>query len=174
MSQFQRQYDENARRTYPPPPRVHWAVILIVQILVMIAAVGAAPKAYWALIASLISNVWIIYLCVWIRRLNPAFMSLFWCIAFVALELTFTVPGAPLTVTKDITILASGLGMLDLLLWIVTIYVLRAELHFQYNEREPVGLYLSGAMTLFFSYFYFQYHLRKIAQVKNARQKSPR
>ena len=168
MTQFQDQLDENAATAYLRPPAVHWAVVLIAQLLAIVAAFGLAPRAYWALIASLIADVWIVYLCVWIRRLNPAFMSLFWCVAFVALELAFTVPGAPLTVSKDITILATALVMLDLALWIVTIYVLRAELHFHYNQREPVGLYLGGAMTFFFSYFYFQYHLRRIAKLKEA------
>ena len=166
MSQFPAQLDDSAKKPYPAPSAVHWSAVLAAQILLIIAAVGMVPKAYWALIASLIADLWIVYLCVWIRRLNPSFMSLFWCVAFVALQLAFTVPGAPLTVSKDITIVATGLVMLDLLLWIVTIYVLRAELHFHYNQREPVGLYLGGAMTLFFSYFYFQYHLRRIARLK--------
>jgi hypothetical protein len=168
MSRFEEQSKKEAKRVYPAPPGVHWAAVLIAQVLVIIAAVGMVPKAYWALIASLVANVWIVYLCVWIRRLYPSFMSLIWCVAFVALELAFTFPGAPLTVSKDITILASGLVMLDVLLWIVTIFVLRAELHFHYNQREPLGLYLSGVMTFLVSYFYFQYHLRRIAKLKKS------
>jgi len=170
MSRFQEQSEEAAKKIYPAPPGVHWAAVLAAQVLVIVAAVGMVPKAYWALIASLVADVWLVYLCLWIRRLYPAFMSLFWCVAFVALELAFTFPGAPLAVSKDITILASGLVMLDVLLWIVTIFVLRAELHFHYNQREPVGLYLSGAMTFFFSYFYFQYHLRRIARLKKGKE----
>jgi hypothetical protein len=167
MPEISSQHDESPKIAYPAPPSVHWAVVLVVQLMVVIAAIGMVPKAYWALIASLVADLWVVYLCVWIRRLNPAFMSLFWCVAFVALELAFTVPGAPLTVSKDITIVATGLIMLDVLLWITTIYVLRAELHFHYNQREPVGLYLGGAMTFFFSYSYFQYHLRRIARLKS-------
>jgi hypothetical protein len=166
MTVFDNEREESKRKTYPAPPGVHWAVVLVAQVFVVIAAVGMVPKPYWALVASLVADVWLVYLCVWIRKLNPAFMSLIWCLAFVALQLAFTVPGAPLTVNKNITIVASALIMLDVLLWIVTIYVLRAELHFHYNQREPVGLYLGGAMTFLFSYFYFQYHLRRIGRIE--------
>jgi hypothetical protein len=64
------------------------------------------------------------------------------------------------------TIFAGSLALLALLIWFVTIYVIRADLHYHYNLREPVGLYLSGVMTFFFSFLYFQYHLRKIAELR--------
>jgi hypothetical protein len=48
----------------------------------------------------------------------------------------------------------------------VTIYSIRNELQTHYNRIEPIGLQLGGIMTFFFSFLYFQYHLYKIAQLK--------
>jgi len=154
------------RKVYPPPPNVHWEVLFGAQFVVVILVVILAPKAYWNFLSNLAFDAWVIYLCLWIRRLNPAFMSIFWCIAYVALQLSFTVPGAPLPLSGGITIFAASLALLSFALWIITIYVIRAELHYHYNQCEPVGLYLSGVMTLFFSFLYFQYHLYKIAQLR--------
>ena len=63
-------------------------------------------------------------------------------------------------------IFAVTLALICIVIWIATIYLVRAELHYHYNQREPVGLYLSGVMTFFFSFLYFQYHLYKIAQLR--------
>ena len=53
------------------------------------------------------------------------------------------------------------------LLWIVVIYELREELLEHYNRREPIGLRLNWFLTLFFSFFYFQYELNKISREKD-------
>jgi hypothetical protein len=45
-------------------------------------------------------------------------------------------------------------------------FVLRSELLRHYNQREPIGLKLGPFMTFFFSYIYFQYHLRDIAEYR--------
>jgi hypothetical protein len=58
-------------------------------------------------------------------------------------------------------------------MWFITVYVIRAELHFHYNVREPVGLYLNGIMTFLFSLFYFQYHLYKIAKLRERNGNRP-
>ena len=42
-----------------------------------------------------------------------------------------------------------------------------------YNSTEPIQLRLSGAMTFFFSIYYLQYHLRRIAIWKKTGQLIP-
>jgi hypothetical protein len=39
-----------------------------------------------------------------------------------------------------------------------------------YNSEEPIQLKLSGVMTFFFSIYYLQYHLRRIATWKKTGQ----
>jgi hypothetical protein len=158
--------ETEARVVYPPPPGVHWAALLAAQIGLAILTVIFFPKPWWNLISNMAVDAWAIYLCLWLRKLNPASMSLFWCIAYIAPQLAFTVPTGPQPSTFGITLFAAALALLAALIWIVTIYVIRADLHYHYNLREPVGLYLSGIMTFFFSFLYFQYHLRKIAQLR--------
>jgi hypothetical protein len=151
---------------FPAPPNVHWAVLLGGEIFISIIAIVLAPRAYWNLVGNLGFDAWTIYLCLWIRKLEPGAMSIFWCIAFVVLEFVINVPAGAPPASAGITIIGGILALLAVVLWIVTVYVIRAELHYHYNVREPIGLYLSGVMTFFFSFLYFQYHLHKIAQLK--------
>jgi hypothetical protein len=154
------------RAAYPPPPHVQWITLLAVEIFVAFAAFLLLPHGFGSLAANLTFDVWAVYLCLWLRKLNPEFMSIFWCSAFIVLQLAFSIPGAPIPLNSSFTVFAASLAVFDLVLWLVTIYLIRAELHFHYNVTEPVGLYLSGAMTFFFSFLYFQYHLYKIAELR--------
>jgi hypothetical protein len=154
------------RVVYPPPPNVHWGVLFAAELLIAILAVMIAPSAYWNLVSDLALDAWAIYLCLWLHRLDVRFMSIFWCAAYVASQLAIVVPSGFQELSTGITIAAGMMVLLSICMWIVTIYVIRAELHIHYNVREPIGLYLSGVMTLFFSFLYFQYHLYKIAQLK--------
>ena len=158
--------EDTPREVYPPPPGVHWAVLLAAQIVVAILTVALVPKPWWNFVSNVAVDVWAVNICLWLRRLNPASMSLFWCVAYIAPQLAFTVPTGTEPMSTGFTIFAGSLALLALLIWFVTIYVIRADLHYHYNLREPVGLYLSGVMTFFFNFFYFQYHLHKIAQLR--------
>ena len=134
-------------RAFPAPPRVHWAVLLV-----LIAAAEAlvcwlfpAPYRNFAIYA--VAAAWPTYLCVWIRRLNPRASSLYWAIASIV----------------------TGYGFLfSWLLWIVAIFELREELLEHYNGREPVGLKLNWLLTLLGSFIYFQFALNWIAREKEA------
>ena len=160
------QPEAEQRVVYPPPPNIHWAVLFAAQFVIAIIAIIFAPKAWWGLVSNLAFDLWAIYLCLWIRRLEPGTMSIYWCAAYVALQISFNIPGAPVPANTGITLFAAALGLICIAMWIATIFLIRAELHYHYNQREPVGLYLGGVMTFFFSFLYFQYHLYKIAQLK--------
>jgi hypothetical protein len=166
MDQPLTQPETEPRVAYPPPPNVHWAVLLAAQLAIAILAVVFTPKPWWNLLGNLAFDLWALYICLWIRKLEPAAMSIFFCVAFVALQLVFTVPYGPQPMNQSLTIFGGILALIGVVIWIVTIYVVRAELHYHYNVREPIGLYLSGVMTFFFSFLYFQYHLYKIAQLR--------
>jgi hypothetical protein len=160
------QPDAEPQHVFPAPLSVHWAVLLTAEFFIAIVAIVFAPRPYWSLVSNLGFEAWAIYLCLWIRKLEPGAMSIFWCSAFVVLELVINVPAGPPPANAGITIIGGILALLAIALWIVTIYLIRAELHYHYNVREPIGLYLGGVMTFFFSFLYFQYHLYKIAQLK--------
>jgi hypothetical protein len=160
------QPDAEPQHVFPAPLSVHWAVLVTAEFFIAIVAIVFAPRPYWSLVSNLGFEAWAIYLCLWIRKLEPGAMSIFWCSAFVVLELVINVPAGPPPANAGITIFGGILALLAIVIWIVTIYLIRAELHYHYNVREPIGLYLSGVMTFFFSFLYFQYHLYKIAQLK--------
>ena len=156
----------DTQTVFPPPPKVHWGVLLAALFGIAVLAQLMIPVRYGILVLDLAFDVWAIYLCLWIRRLEPAAMSLYWCLAYIALQIACSVPGTPVPSNYPITFFATTLALMCIAMWFITVYVIRAELHYHYNVREPVGLYLSGAMTFFFSFFYFQYHLYKIAKLR--------
>lgn len=151
---------------YPPPPRVHWLVLLLAWSAASYLIKFFAPQPYQPLLNSLIPDAWAFYLCLWIRQLNPESRSAFWCDVYLIVELAF----ASLTIQQHpsptIDILITVLGLASGILGIATIYLIRADLLKHYNEREPIGLHLDGFMTLFFSFLYFQSQLYPIAQLK--------
>ena len=125
-----------------------------------------AAKPYRNLLSSLIVGSWAFYLCLWIRSLDADFRSPFWCDVYLLVEVSW----AALTIHQNPTVLvqevAGVLKVASVVLGIATIYMIRADLQKHYNEREPIGLQLSGAMTWFFSFLYFQAELYPIAQSK--------
>jgi hypothetical protein len=151
-------------RDYPPPPRVHWFVLLCGYIAVESLVSYYAPLRYHYLFDSIAGDAWAFYLCLWIRSLDSDARSPFWCDVYVVVELAC----AALSMQQNPSRIEHGmiafLGLASVILGIVTIFLIRSDLERHYNEREPYGLQLSGAMTFFFSFLYFQYHLYNIAK----------
>ena len=86
-----------------------------------------------------------LYLCIWVRKIEPRSSSLYWAIAS----------------------LVTGVGFLfSWLLWFVVIFELREELLDHYNRREPINLRLNWFLTFLFSFVYFQFALNKITREK--------
>lgn len=134
--------------SYPSPPSVHW-------VLLFVAIAGAEGLVLQfvhppirELLLNLVIAAWPLYLCIWIRKIVPRSLALYWAIASLATGFLFS-----------------------WLLWIVVIFEVREDLLEHYNRREPIGLRLNVLLTLFFSFIYFQFHLRRIALEK--KQLSP-
>lgn len=129
---------------YPAPPRLHWAILLIF----ILAGEGLSlklPLPYKEIAVNLVIAAWPLYLCVWLRRLDTRSLALYWALASLATGFLFS-----------------------WLLWLVVIFEVREDLLDHYNRREPVGLRLNLVLTALFSFVYFQYHLRRIARLKQA------
>jgi hypothetical protein len=151
---------------YPPPPAVHWFALLLASIAAGILINWLAPAPYRNLLQSLVGDGWAFYLCLWIRQIEPDSHTAFWCDAYVVVELGY----AALTIRQNpiglLEITTGILGFASFALGIATIYMIRADLLKHYNEREPIGIYLSPVLTFFFSFLYFQSQLYEIAKQK--------
>lgn len=152
--------------TYPAPPRVHWAVLLVVGMLAGILFNWFLPSPIASLADTLLWGAWMIYLCLWIRRLDPHAKSLLWAAVSIGVALASDAFDLLPNPSYALTWVGLGLVVSAAVLGIIVVFEIRAELQTHYNEREPIGLHLSGAMTFFFSYLYLQYHLYEIAQFK--------
>ena len=105
------------------------------------------PGAYRNFAVYAVAVAWPVYLCVWVRKIDPRSSSLYWAIASLVTGFEF---------------------LFSWLLWIVVIYELREELLEHYNRREPINLRLNWFLTLLFSFVYFQFELNKISRQKEA------
>jgi hypothetical protein len=128
---------------YPPPPRVHWAVLLVAVAIAEPLVFLLAPHFLRDFLVNLVAAAWPIYLCIWIRKIDRKSISLYWALASFITGFLFS-----------------------WILWIVVIFEVREELLAHYDRREPVGLQLNWFLTVLFSFAYFQYKLRAIAQEK--------
>jgi hypothetical protein len=151
-------------RDYPSPPRVHWFVLLCAFTVIKILVGIYAPLPYRGLFDSIAGDAWAFYLCLWIRSLDSDARSPFWCDVYVVVELAFAALSARQNPSPIVYGTLALLGLASAVLGIATIFLIRSDLERHYNEREPYGLHLSGAMTFFFSFLYFQYHLYDIAK----------
>jgi len=159
---------EGLKPDYPAPPPVHWLVLLGAWIALLIPTHFFAPPSIRQMLPNLIFSLWVLYLCLWLRRLSQASRALYWALASIAGDLFLTF--FPDNSGHPSWLYAAALGAAALLVFalpFVTIFVIRAELLRHYNQREPIGLKLNPILTLVLSYIYFQYHLFDIAQHKN-------
>jgi hypothetical protein len=130
---------------YPSPPQIHWAVLVLALILAEAVVFRFVPEPYHNFAIYAVFVAWPTWLCIWIRKLDPRASSLYWAVASLVI----------------------GTGFLfSWLLWIVVIFELREELLDHYNKREPMNLRLNFALSLLFSFVYFQFALNKIAKTK--------
>lgn len=125
---------------YPPPPRVHWAVLFVALAGAEAIAVWVVPHPIRDFAINLVIAAWPVYLCTWIRKIDRKSISLYWALAAFVTGFMFS-----------------------WILWIVVIFEIREDLLDHYNTREPIGLRLNWFLTFLFSILYFQYHLRPIA-----------
>ena len=131
------------KASYPPPPRLNWAVLLVAMAGSEGLVLWLVPQPYREFLVNLVIAAWPIYLCIWIRKIDDQSLSLYWALASFATGFLFS-----------------------WLLWVVAIFEIREDLLDHYNRREPVGLRLNLFMTILFSFVYFQYHLNRIAREK--------
>jgi hypothetical protein len=139
----------------PLPPNLHWGVVLLIGLLFNPFLI-----------------VWIIIQMVWVRKIDKQNKSLlYYLIALGGMTLFMVIGVLALLADSDNPgflnavpfVLALFLG---LFFGIKAIFGVRNSMVAYYNTVEPIGLRMSGAMTFFFSVYYFQHHMSRIVTWK--------
>jgi hypothetical protein len=143
---------EPALDLVPLPPNLHWAVLLILEIVTR----------------QLFNLVWALVQANWARKLIKNNKPL----VLVAMYPAGIIAGIAATVVgvgqnSEVLAVAAGLCILGgLIAYIIGIFSIRSAMEEYYNSTENIGLSLSGVMTFFFSAVYLQYHINRIARWK--------
>ena len=151
---------------YPAPPSIRPFTLFLVWFILACLIEQYAPEPYRELLNSLVVGGWALYLCLWIRRLDPDCKCAFWCDVYLVVEIacaSLTIRQHP---SQGLQSLIVALGIGSGVLGIATIFLIRYDLQKHYNEREPIGLHLGPVKTLLFSFLYFQSKLYEIAEFK--------
>jgi hypothetical protein len=153
---------------YPAPPRVHWLALFLVIAILYLSIWIFIPASRTSLLSPVFLGAWGVYLCLWVRDLNPGSRTIILADAKLAFALIaalvspFALPSSLLKVLLDLWLIG------EFIIYLFLVFGIRNELEKHYNEREPIGLKLGSFMTFFFSFYYFQYHLYRIAKEKHA------
>ncbi len=151
-------------RDYPPPPRVNWIALLVFFTAIDLLVNSIVPAPYRPLLESLAGDAWAFYLCQWIRSLESDARSPFWCDVYLIVEIAAAALSARHNLSPALKDTEIALAVASGILGIATIFLIRSDLERHYNQREDYRLHLNGAMTFFFNFLYFQYHLNRITK----------
>lgn len=140
--------DAAAEYAFPAPPKLHWALVLLFTVLTL----------------GIFLVVWMFIQSSWVKKIDPTSNATTQFIAYLVLFVASQVLGESGS---------DGLKSLSVLLTIGSYiafyfgaYSIRRSMLDHYNNMEPMQLKLSSAMTFFFSTFYLQYHMTRIARWK--------
>jgi hypothetical protein len=132
----------------PLPPNLHWALLLVLNILT-------------SQIFNLFNLIWALVLANWGRKLSGNNKPL----VLVAMYPAGMVSGL-LAVSMHAAAVGGLLIFCGLIVYLFGIFAIREAMEDYYNSTENIGLKLSGPMTFFFSTVYLQYHVNRIHRWK--------
>ena len=143
---------------YPPPPSLHWGIVLLLTVLT----------------CGIFAMIWLVVEMLWIKKVKPDTKSATYLTIAVCFWLALIGFGFYRGVmSASIGYVSPGLQGTSLLLnlaylvaHIFTVFAMKSDLEDHFNSAEPIGLSLSGVMTFFFAVFYFQYHFNRINEMK--------
>jgi hypothetical protein len=136
------------------PPDLHWAIVLVLGI------------------TCIFTFIWVFVQANWVRKLDPASNAIvafvIWTISLVVYYI-FCIAIFMQSDTSSAAVF--GIFMLlcliaSLVSFYIGIFSMRRSMVTYFNSTENIQLRLSGVMTFFFSIFYFQYHMSRIARWK--------
>ncbi len=150
---------------YPDPPNLNWGLVLLFGILT----------------CGLFFIIWEVVIAAFAKRLEPASKA----VTYYAIGIVFGIISVFFSIGSTFALLHAGaavvagagagtraIGSLFSLAYTILLLVgrftVRNTLEKHYNGPEPLGLRLGGVMTFFFGGIYFQYHLNRINEMKQA------
>lgn len=143
----------------PMPPDFHWAFVFLIGLL-----------------CSFFPMVWFFIEAAFVKKIKPESNFLAFLIGGLGAQfgsIIVLMVGAGITASAGdnnppvVALLLFALVLVaGIVLWIVGVFKMRDEIEDYYNTVEPINLRLSGVMTFFFSFYYFQHHFTRIAQWK--------
>jgi len=147
-------YAAPAVSQYPPPPSLHWGILILLGVLT----------------CGIFGWVWAFIQAAWVKKVQPESKALlYYGIAVGLFVLTIVgafmvgVQGQPGAAREPVSLLFRlGGGIM----WLVAAFNMRSSIEDHFNSAEPIGLSLNGVMTFFFSIYYFQYHFTRINEMK--------
>jgi hypothetical protein len=151
-------YAAPAASPYPPPPNLHWALVLLLTVVT----------------CGLFAPIWLLVEALWIRKVKPEAKSFTYLVitmgifaAIIGL-IIMQVGEAGATGHRDASLggIAALLNLGYIVMRLVTVFSMRSDIEDHFNTAEPIGLSLSGVMTFFFAVYYFQYHFSQINEMK--------
>lgn len=140
----------------PMPPNMHWAIVFILS----------------AFTYGLGALVWAIKEAIFVKKLDPnskgvLFLGLASAVIVVQAVLQImNMRASSVSEAQMFVVIIAVLNLIIAALSLIGIFGMRRSLVNYYNNVEPIGLQLGGAMTFFFNVFYFQYHFSRIAAWK--------
>jgi hypothetical protein len=152
---------------YPDPPNLHWALVLVFNVLT----------------SGLFQMLWNLIVAAWMRRVQPSSKALFYYLAGYALLVLFMgfyIPAVGEVVHHALSndpgfqpqFAHPGLMFLAFLgHWVFKLiarFDVRRSLEDHFNTVEPIGFRMSGVLTFFFGGLYIQAQLNSINAIKRA------
>jgi hypothetical protein len=142
---------------YPPPPSLHWGIVLLLAVLT----------------CGLFLWVWAIVQALWLKKVAPQSKTLLLYSIAIGLLVLSVVAGVSGATMQRSSPLAALLEIAGAIVFLVGAFKMRDALEEHYNSAEPIGLSLSGVMTFFFAVYYFQYHFNRINEMKQRQMGYP-
>jgi hypothetical protein len=143
---------------FPPPPSLHWAVVLLLTFVT----------------CGIFSMIWLVVEMLWIKKVKPNSKSAIYLTVAVGVWVALIVASIYQGVSSAasghpspaLQTLALALDLAYFIMYLYSVFTMRSEIEEHFNSAEPIGLSLSGVMTFFFAVFYFQYHFTRINEMK--------
>ncbi|MGH9522532.1 MAG: DUF4339 domain-containing protein [Terriglobales bacterium] len=123
------------------PPKLHWAVVLVLGIVTV----------------GIFVVIWLFVQAAWVRKVRPQSKAVFYLIGYVAAAFAAGAFGREY--------FAGLLQIGGFVLYLIGVFSMRSDIEEHYATINPVGRTLSGIMTFFFAGIYFQYVLNEMREM---------
>ena len=139
----------------PMPPDLHWALVMLLSVITF----------------GLFGLIWAFRQAAFVKKIDPTSNAVTLLVlnllgAIVVIGLSFAAVGASTNTMAEISMVDLVLEVILFVIGLVMVFGVRKSMVTYYNSVEPIGLQLSGIMTFFFTFLYFQYHFSRIANWK--------